>query len=71
MLLLPVAAEEDAVIPSCTYIYLLLHAKFRMGSVTNISKTIPEALPEQQRRCVLMVGYIDMQTVTASTDSYY
>ena len=54
MLLLPVAAEEDAVIPSCTYIYLLLHAKFRMGSVTNISKTIPEALPEQQRRLSLI-----------------
>ena len=42
-----------------------------MGSVTYIPETIPVALPEQQGRCVGMVGYIDRQTVTASTRSYY
>ena len=42
-----------------------------MGSVTCIPKIIPVVLPEQQRRCVVMVGYIDRQTVTASTHSYY
>ena len=30
-----------------------------MGSVTYILKTIPVALPEQQRRCVVMVRYIN------------
>ena len=48
----------------------VLHTKFRMRSVTYIQKTIPVALPEQQRRCVVMVGYIGKQTVTASTHSY-
>ena len=41
------------------YIHLLLHTKLRMGSVTSIPKTIPVALPEQHRRCVVMVGYIE------------
>ena len=49
----------------------MLHTKFRMGSATYKPKTIPVALPEQQRRFVVMVGYIDRQTVTASTRSYY
>ena len=30
----------------------------------NIPKTIPAALPEQQRHCVVVVGYIGRQTVT-------
>ena len=49
----------------------MLHTKFRMRSVTYIQKTIPVALPEQQRRCVVMVGYIERQTVTAGTRSFY
>ena len=49
----------------------LLHTKFRMGSLKYITQTIPVALPEQQRRRVVMVGYIDRQTVTASTHRYY
>ena len=56
LLLLPVVAEEAAAYRRSTCI---CYAKFRMGSVTYISKTIPVALPEQQRRCVVMVGYTD------------
>ena len=58
LLLLPVAAEKDAVYRG-VHTYLLLHPKFGMGSVTYIPKTSPVALPKQQRRCVVMVGYID------------
>ena len=57
LLLLPVVAEEDAY-DTVVYIHLLLHTKLKIW-IGNIPKTIPVALPEQQRRCVVMVGYIE------------
>ena len=45
--------------------------KFGMISVTYIPKPIPVALPKLQRRCMVMVGYIERQTVTANTHIFY
>ena len=49
----------------------MLHTKFRMGSATYKPKTIPVALPEEHRRCVVIFGYIDRQTTTANTHRYF
>ena len=44
-----------------------IHTKFRMRSATTYQKSIPAEMPEEQRRCVMVVGYINRQTVAATT----
>ena len=68
VLVLPVA-EEEAVLYCCTAVLVIIASVTRRtGSVfynnnipdgQKVPKPIPAALPEQQRRCVVVVVYID------------